>query len=383
MTIRRKPAVALCATAAFLVGLAALAFGSPASTAAQQPQLAEDYFLNVQDMRGVPVDEFIDTMGMISAALSLNCTDCHTPESSSSWEAFADETPLKRTTRRMIQMVGTINEENFGGQPFVSCWTCHRGDLRPKVVPNLAVQYGVPLLDPNEVMFIPDPYLPAPEEVFAKYIGAIGGTDALNALTSFVATGSYEGFDTGFSPVPVTIYSASPNRRTVVVEPLAGDSVRVFNGSQGWIAATDRAMPLLPLTGSNLDGAEVEAVQGFPAGLQEIRDRWEVGFTIIEGQDIQVVQGNSSGQTPVNLYFDDSGLLVRLLRFSDTPIGRIPIQIDFSDYREVAGVRMPFRWTSTWTNGQATFQLDEVRPNVPIDSSRFNQPAPAEFRENL
>lgn len=383
MTNRRKTAVALCAAAAMSVGLVVLTPGSRAGTPAQQPQLAEDYFLNVQDMRGVPVDEFMDTMGMISAALSLNCTDCHTPDSSSSWEAFADETPLKRTTRRMIQMVGRINQENFGGQPFVSCWTCHRGDLRPKVVPNLAIQYGVPLLDPNEVMFIPDPYLPSPGEVFDRYIEAIGGAEALNALTSFVATGSYEGFDTGFAPVPVTIYSVSPDQRTVVVEALAGDSVRVFDGEQGWIAATDRATPLLPLTGSNLDGVRVEAIQGFPAELAEVRDRWQVGFTIIDGQDIQVVQGNSNGQTPVNLYFDDSGLLVRLLHFNDTPIGRIPIQIDFSDYREVAGVMMPFRWTSTWTNGQATFQLDEVRPNVPVDPARFDQPAPAEFRENL
>ena len=361
-----------------LLGWVALA-GAEAEPA-RQVQLAEDVFLNVPDMGDVPVDEFMETMGMFSAALNLNCTDCHTPDSSSSWEAFAEETAIKRTARRMIQMVDAINQQHFGGLPFVSCWTCHRGDLRPKVVPNLAVQYGIPLEDPNEVMFIPDPFLPEPDEIFDAYIEALGGADRLAAVTSYTATGSYMGFDTGFGEVPVEIYARAPDQRATVVHPLAGDSVRTYDGSAAWVASTDKALPLLPLTGDNLDGARTEAIQGFPLGLQGTRDRWQVGFTIIDDQDIQVLQGTSPGRTPINLYFDGDGILVRLLRFVDTPVGRIPTQIDFSDYREVAGVMMPFQWTSTWTNGQSSIQLEAVQANVPIDPDRFGQPAPAEFR---
>jgi photosynthetic reaction center cytochrome c subunit len=280
----------------------------------------------------------------------------------------------------MIRMVAAINEEHFAGLPFVSCWTCHRGDLRPKVVPNLAVQYGVPLEDPNEVMFIPDPFLPDPEEIFDAYVDALGGERQLAGLTSFTATGNYQGFDTGFADVPVEIYASAPDRRATVVHPLAGDSVRTYDGEAGWIASTDRALPLLPLTGGNLEGARVEAIQAFPLGLAETRDNWQVGFTIIDEEEVQVLRGSSPGVTPINLYFDDEGLLVRLLRFVDTPVGRIPTQIDFSDYREVAGVMMPFQWTSTWTNGQSSIQLEEVQPNVPVDPARFGQPAAAEFR---
>ena len=355
--------------------------GGQAASPAQAPQLARDVFLNVPDMGDVPVDEFMETMGMFASALGLNCADCHTFESSSSWAAYADETPIKRTTRRMIGMVEAINQQHFGGQPYVSCWTCHRGDLRPKVVPNLIVQYTAPVEYPNEVMFIPEPSLPPADEVFDAYIEALGGAGALGAIDGFVGTGSYEGFDTGFVAVPVEIYASAPDRLATVVHAPAGDSVRVYDGSRGWIASTDRALPLLPLTGGTLDGARIDAVQFFPAGLRSERDRWQISYTIIDDRDVQVVQGASLGKTPINLYFDDSGLLVRLLRFVDTPVGRVPTQIDFSDYRDVAGVMMPFRWTSTWTNGQATIQLDEVRPNAAINPGRFDEPPPAVFRQ--
>ena len=80
-----------------------------------RPQMSEDVFKNVQILKGIPVDEFMDTMGMFAAALSLNCVDCHTSESVGSWDKFADETPLKRTARRMMLMVNNINKDNFGG----------------------------------------------------------------------------------------------------------------------------------------------------------------------------------------------------------------------------------------------------------------------------
>ena len=94
--------------------------------------MSEEVFKNVQILKGIPVDEFMDTMGMFAAALSLNCVDCHTPESVGSWDQFADETALKRTARRMMLMVNTINKDNFGGVRVLTCYTCHRGDLRPR-----------------------------------------------------------------------------------------------------------------------------------------------------------------------------------------------------------------------------------------------------------
>jgi hypothetical protein len=78
----------------------------------------------------------------------------------------------------------------------------------------------------------------------------------------------------------------------------------------------------------------------------------------------------------VNLYFDEDGLLVRTVRWSSTSVGTVPTQTDYSDYRDVAGVKMPFHTVVTWTNGQNTIELKEIRPNVTIDAARFARPAP-------
>src|SRR5207302_7777973 len=133
---------AICITAICLfAGGFGLAIPAGAAGQAQQPrpQMAEEVFKNVQVLKGIPVDEFMDTMGMFAASLSLNCIDCHVAESVDKWERFADETPLKRIARTMLLMVTAINKEQFKGVRNVSCYTCHRGDLRPKVVPSLVV----------------------------------------------------------------------------------------------------------------------------------------------------------------------------------------------------------------------------------------------------
>src|SRR6266705_1749716 len=134
-----------------VVCLLGVAFASGQSGQAPRPQVAEDVFKNVQVLRGIPVDEFMDTMGMFSASLSLNCIDCHVAESVGSWDKFADETPLKRRARTMVQMVNAINKDNFSGVRSVSCYTCHRGDMRPRILPDLAAQYAVPAEDPNSI----------------------------------------------------------------------------------------------------------------------------------------------------------------------------------------------------------------------------------------
>src|SRR3989454_1846464 len=185
-----------------VVCLLGVAFASGQAGQAPRPQVAEDVFKNVQVLRGIPVDEFMDTMGMFSASLSLNCIDCHVAESVGTWEKFADETALKRTARRMMLMVNAINKDNFSGVRSVTCYTCHRGDLRPRILPNLAAQYAVPVEDPNEIEIHPVPGGPSADQIFDKYIQALGGTQRLANLTSFAAKGTFIGFETEQTKVP-------------------------------------------------------------------------------------------------------------------------------------------------------------------------------------
>ena len=86
----------------------------------------------------------------------------------------------------------------------------------------------------------------------------------------------------------------------------------------------------------------------------------------------------AAGGSRVKLYFDSkTGLLARQLRYTNTIVGTIPIQIDYSDYREVAGVKMPFHWVVTWTGGQSIMELNECSPTFRSTAAKFSKPAPA------
>jgi outer membrane lipoprotein-sorting protein len=281
----------------------------------------------------------------------------------------------------MVLMVNNINRTNFGEEA-VTCYTCHRGDRRPKMVPSLTVQYGVPMDDPNELDIFPDPGAPPADQILDRYIAALGGAQRLAGLTSFVAKGTYAGYDTDHTEVPVEVFAKAPGQRTTIVHLFEGnDSVRTFDGNSAWIASADRPVPLMMLTGGNLEGARLDALLSFPARIKELFSQWKVATTVIDDREVQVVQGTNRGQSPVNFYFDESGLLMRLVRVTPTSVGQVPTEISFSDYREVAGVKMPFQWTTTWTNGQTTTKLSEVQPNVAIDAARLARPAPARLRQ--
>ena len=370
---RRIPA----ATGTVVVCLFAVAIARGQAAQGQKPPMAEEVFKNVQILKGIPIDQFMDTMGMFAAATSLNCTHCHASDNTNSWDKYALDTPLKQTARRMMNMVNTINKDNFKGVRAVTCYTCHHGDQRPKIVPSLIVQYSAPVEDPDEIEIPPNAKGPSADQVFSKYIQAIGGTERVANLSSFVAKGTYSGYETDLAKVPVEIFAKAPAQRTTIVHALFGDSVRVFDGRAGWIASADKPMPLMPLSGGNLEGAKLEAMVLFPAQLKQAFNQWRVTSTSIDDRDVQVLQGTNPRQPPVNLYFDASGLLVRLVRFVDTAVGRVPTQIDYSDYRNIAGMKVPFKWTATWTDGQSTAELTEIQLNVPVDAAKFARPAPA------
>jgi hypothetical protein len=159
-----------------------------------------------------------------------------------------------------------------------------------------------------------------------------------------------------------------------------GQSHRVFDGRTAWWAGPDSRAPVETLTSGNLDRYRLEALVAFPAGIKQAFTLWKVGRTAIEDRPVTILQGAnpSSGLLPVNFYFDNaSGLLVRWVRWNATPLGPVPTQLEYSDYRDVAGVKMPFAWTASQTYMQMTIKLTDLRVNVPVDAARFARPAPA------
>jgi len=346
----------------------------------QQQQLSEQVFKNVMVLKKIPANEFMATMGFISASLGMTCTDCHALESAGNWEKYADDTELKQTARKMMVMVTAINKTYFGGRREITCYSCHRGGDRPRVTPSLAELYGPPSMEEPDEIRNPAPRGPSADQLLEKYLEALGGTQRLAGLTSFVAKGGYKGFS-DLDKHAVEVFGKAPGQLTTIIHTLNGDSTTVCDGRSGWVAApaTDSPVPVLELTGGDLEGAKLEANLFFPARIKQALKQWRVGLpSTIDNREVQLVQGTSDGRYPVNLYFDSkSGLLARVVRYTDSPLGLNPTQIDYADYRDVAGVKMPFRWTVTWLDGRATTELTDVRSNVAIDAAKFAKPAAA------
>jgi hypothetical protein len=377
--------VALLVTCAF-VGVTAYGQApAPPVAPGPKPQLAEDVFKNVQVLRGIPVKEFMSTMGFFAASLALNCTDCHGSDSASDWAKYAVDTPLKIRARKMIEMVNALNKGSFAGARAVTCYTCHRGNQRPKVVPSLALQYGEPPPDdPDEIELAPNARVTATaEQILDNYLRAIGGPAAVAKLTSFTAKGTYEGFDSDFAQVPVDVYAKAPGLRATVVHMIPGNVTSTFDGHDGWVAAPNELapVPLLQLVGPDLAAARLDAQLSFPAAIKQSLSNWRVNFpaTTIDDRPVQVVQGLTPDGTRVKLYFDKaSGLLVRQTRYAATAVGTVPAHVVYSDYRELPGmgVKIPFTWQVTWVDGQSTIKLTSVEPNVAIDATKFAKPTP-------
>ena len=330
-------------------------------------------------MKGIPVKEFMATMGFFSASLGENCTYCHVAESSGDWARYADDNAHKVTARRMIAMVGGINKSFFGGRRVVTCYSCHRGGEHPETTPSLADLYGpVRLVEPDQLSQ-QAPNAPAAEQVLDKYLQAIGGAQKVAAITSLTATGTYEGYTGGKSPFE--LFAKAPNQLTTVAHTGNGDNTTTFDGRNGWVAApvTDVPAAIMELTGGDLDGARLDAQVLFPATIKQALTQWRTGFPIsIDDHEARLVQGTRDGKFPVNLYFDSkSGLLVRTVRYADSPVGLAPTQVDYSDYRDVNGVKMPFKWVTTWLDGRSTTQLSEVQANAPVAAAKFAKPAPS------
>ena len=375
----------VAAAAALLFGLTT-AYAQQASPSQpgtnQKEPMSEDVFKNIQVLRGVPVNQFMEMMGFFAASLSMNCTDCHTKESGGNWALYADDTSLKQTARRMVVMMNAINKADFGGAREVTCYTCHRGSERPDVTPSLAAQYGPPPpLDPDKVEVIPDSEGgPSVDQILSKYIQALGGAQQLGKVTSIVGKGTYTGFDTDFTKVPVDVFAKAPNLRATVVHTLTGDTTTTYDGHDAWVADVNRPVPLFALIGGDLDGADIDASLSFPAQIKQKFVSWTTGFPDVTLNDhpAEVIEGKMADGTGVKLYFDkQSGLLVRQARESNTKIGYAPTHGEYGDYRTVSGIKVPFHWVVTWVDGQSTIDLTQAQANVAIDGAKFAKPKPA------
>jgi len=384
-----------------VVWLLGSALAAPQAAPQATRNTSDEVFKNVQVLKGIPLDDFMGTMGIMCAALGFDCSDCHTGAGTENVKWAAD-TPKKLTARRMVVMMTTINRDNFSGRQMVTCWSCHHGRDRPATTPSLEYMYGPASQEMDDVL-TQMPGQPSADTIIDRYLQAIGGSERLAGIKSYVAKGRSVGFGGFGGGGRVQIFAKFPDQRATLIDfpdnPDRGDSIRSYNGREGWLETPLTVLGEYQLTGGELDGARLDAELSFPGQIKQVLTNLRVSMPatisdlpapssqtsqevsmVAVGQDrlVDVVQGTGPRGILATLYFDkESGLLVRMVRYGQSPIGRVPTQLDYADYRDVGGIKMPFRMIFAWMDGRDAIQLNDVQTNVPIDATKFGRPTPS------
>jgi len=354
-----------------LVSLLAQAQSGPVQSvpAGPAPKMAEEAYKNIQVLKGVPADQVIPAMQFISASLGVECEHCHVEH------AFdKDDKKPKQTARKMVQMMFAINKDNFNGHREVTCYSCHHGAADPVGTPLIADQEPKP--EPRGAMSAgaTNPVaMPTADQLLEKFVQALGGADALQKITSRVEKGTLTGF--GGRELPVEVFAKAPDKRLSVMHLPNRDSITAYDGRVGWVGFPGR--PPHEMSGGELEGARLDADFYFPVHVKQVFSQLRVESPEkVDDPETYLVLGVNPGQPPVRLYFSQqSGLLVRLVRYVETPLGRNPTQLDYADYRDAEGVKVPFHWTIARPGARFTIQVDQMQQNVPIDDAKFAKPS--------
>jgi hypothetical protein len=339
---------------------------SGSSSQSSTPQTTEQKFKNIQVLKGIPADQLIPAMQFITASLGVECSFCHVEN-----HFDQDDKKPKQMARKMMQMMAAINQQNFNGNREVTCNTCHRGSARPISIPIIS-EDPKPLTNPpidTEDQLPPN--LPSPDQLIEKYVQALGGPSAIQKISTRVEKGTA---DFGGHEISVDIFDETPAQRTTVMHLPNGDNVTAFDGKQGWTAAPGH--PVRGMPASEIELAKMDADLQFPLHVKQTFGELRAARPekIGDRETYQLV-ALTNDQPRLRLYFDQqSGLLVRAVRYLDSPLGLNPVRLDYSDYRAVDGVQVPFRWMVARPGGQFTIQAMEVKQNVPIDHGKFARP---------
>jgi hypothetical protein len=341
-------------------------------SSAGSPQMAAVAYKNIQVLKDISADQLIHSMRFIRASLGVQCSYCHVENHFAS-----DDKRPKQVARDMMRMMLAIDKDSFNGSREVTCYSCHRGSPRPESAPVIASESAQNAAMAQMTASVPEKLLsnsPTASELIDNYVQALGGASAIDKITSL----EEKGITTiAGKPVSVEVFDQDPDKRNWTLHLPIGDRVAILNGHEGWLRAPGQ--PVRELKDERLDAVEMAADLHFPLHIKQVFDELQVGYPEKVGdRNAYVVLAKRQGREPVKFYFDENtGLLVRSVRHADSPLGAIPIQIDYDDYRDMGGVKIPFHWTIARAEGSLNIYLQQVEENIPINSAKFSKPTAA------
>ncbi len=359
--------VLLCAGTALLTGATPQAKQgkAPAKAAAKEPGT------NLKVFKGQGLDdEALDgAMDFMGAALGVNCAHCHVRDEAKQAMLWArDDKPAKEKARQMVRMTRALNTTHFGGEEVITCATCHNGHAKPETIPPLAV-FGAARTAPTETKAAD---LPTVDALLAKWVAGAGG-EALGKVTTRRAKGTLD-LGGGRTQTLEVVHKA-PGMMARTQTSSRGTFAQAFDGVAGWNARNGKANPMDP---HQLPQVRFEADLALPLHFREHFPTLTVaGRDRIEGQEVITVSAKAKDGSTATFCFDAAtGLLVRRLTFTATPLGRLMNETTWQDYRAVDGVQVPFKVVARGPHGANVTTFTEITAGVPVEDSTFRMPKP-------
>lgn len=334
--------------------------GGTSKTAAQQ-------FKNIQVLKEVPAEQLIPTMQFITASLGVECEFCHVEH-----QMDKDDKKEKGYAREMMKMQLEIDKGHFENKLEVTCYTCHRGSPHPVSTPLLSADGGKSAPHVHEEDEGARANLPTVDQILDKYLAAVGGTEALQKIKTRVQKGTIDAMG---KQSPIEVYSEAPDKRVSISHINGGSSVTAFNGQVGWLTIPGGVHHM---TAAERESASIDAQMYFAVKVREMYKEFRVRpGEEIGGRTTYLVAATATpGHPQIRMYFDEqTGLLLRLIRYTETALGKNPAQVDYAEYKEIDGVKVPYRWTLVRPNGAFTIHIDQVQQNVVVDQKLFKAPS--------
>lgn len=219
--------------------------------------------------------------------------------------------------------------------------------------------------------------LPAATEIIARYVQVTGGEDAYKARKSIVTKAKLEIPMAGVT-ADLTMRQVAPNKMITVVDlGNFGKQTTVFDGETGWEISSMAGTRLL--TKEEASSAQRQAAfdaQINPGKYYETMET--VAKKDFNGESAYEVKLTAKDGSSVTQYYAvESGLMLGQTSKQVTQMGEVESTVKLGDYREVGGMKFPFKTTIEMPALGMTQELKitSVEVNVEIDAAEFAMPA--------
>lgn len=216
---------------------------------------------------------------------------------------------------------------------------------------------------------------PSAQDILKKYLDATGGRSAWNKIHSRVSQATV--IIPGMNLIgEAQMVEEAPDRALVKIVVSDSTFLEGFDGNTAW--SSDPKQGVRQQTGAQVDETRRESDFRFPVDFPELYPKLSTpAATTIDGRAVYVIDATPQGAAePDRAYFDaQSGLLIRMVTQHHNDDGSTePFREDFSDYRAVDGVKIPFLIHQTGAQVDFTIQIKNVQQNIPVDDTRFTKP---------